>query len=111
MMAQLTFPTKPQEVNYDVGLWKHKYEVRTDTIYKNIADMERLEGKKSDIAEQGNFQLIDTKGTVLHTWQRDINEGNSQIVMPINMQQLAKGIYLLHYKSETKSKTISIFNP
>ena len=66
---------------------------------------------ESNISEQGNFQLIDTKGTVLHTWQRDINEGNSQIVMPINMQQLAKGIYLLHYKSETKSKTISIFNP
>jgi hypothetical protein len=44
MMAQLTFPTKPQEINYDVGLWKQKYEVRTDTIYKNIADMERLEG-------------------------------------------------------------------
>jgi hypothetical protein len=48
MMAQLTFPTKPQEINYDVGLWKQKYEVRTDTIYKNIADMERLEGFSSD---------------------------------------------------------------
>jgi hypothetical protein len=48
MMAQLTFPTKPQEINYDVGLWKQKYEVRTDTIYKNIADMERLEGFDSD---------------------------------------------------------------
>jgi hypothetical protein len=51
MMAQLTFPTKPQEINYDVGLWKQRYEVRTDTIYKNIADMERLEGFESDFGD------------------------------------------------------------
>jgi hypothetical protein len=51
MMAQLTFPTKTHEINYDIGLWKQKYEVRTDTIYKNIADMERLEGFESDFAK------------------------------------------------------------
>ena len=110
MMAQLTFPTKPQEVNYDVGLWKHKYEVRTDTIYKNIADMERLEGKKSDIAEQGNFQLIDTKGTIINSWKATIEKGQTQVEVPFD-KQFAKGIYLIRYQSATQSKTISIFNP
>ena len=111
MMAQLTFPTKPQEVNYDVGLWKHKYEVRTDTIYKNIADMERLEGKKSDIAEQGNLQLLDTKGEILCNWNANIEKGNNKINLPIILDALAKGIYLISYQSENQSKTISIFNP
>ena len=110
MMAQLTFPTKPQEVNYDVGLWKQKYEVRTETIYKNIAEMERLEGKKSDIAEQGNLQLLDTKGEILCNWKATMEQGQNQITLP-NNKQLAKGIYLLNYKSENQSKTISIFNP
>jgi hypothetical protein len=73
MMAQLTFPTKPQEVNYDVGLWKQKYEVRTDTIYKNIADMERLEGFDSDfgafVGKEGTPDI-----TIVH-YQPIIKEG------------------------------------
>ncbi|MBK6339407.1 MAG: T9SS type A sorting domain-containing protein [Bacteroidetes bacterium] len=65
---------------------------------------------ESDIAEQGNFQLIDTKGTVLYNWVASIEKGNTQVNMPKDIKQLSKGIYLIHYQSETQTKTISIFN-
>ena len=66
---------------------------------------------ESDIAEQGNFQLIDTKGTILYNWNAHIEKGNSKINLPISLKALAKGIYLFRYQSETQFKSISIFNP
>ena len=65
---------------------------------------------KSDIDEQGTFQLIDTKGTIIYTWKASIDKGQNQTTLP-SEKQLSKGIYLLNYKSDTQSKTISIFNP
>ncbi|MBK7505041.1 MAG: T9SS type A sorting domain-containing protein [Bacteroidetes bacterium] len=65
---------------------------------------------ESDIAEQGNFQLIDTKGAVLYNWEASIEKGNTQVNMPKDIKQLSKGIYLIRYQSKTQSKTISIFN-
>jgi hypothetical protein len=65
---------------------------------------------ESDLAEECNFQLIDTKGAIIKTWKARVEIGQNQLEMPFN-HQLAKGIYLIRYQSATQNKTISIFNP
>jgi hypothetical protein len=65
---------------------------------------------ESDLAEECNFQMIDTKGTIIKTWKARVEIGQNQLEMPYN-HQLAKGIYLIRYQSDTQNKTISIFNP
>ena len=66
------------------------------------------------------YQFAVTNGYVEHNIIVDIDKKSTllknkethlpALIEPKDIKQLSKGIYLIHYQSETQTKTISIFN-